>query len=145
MKFALTKENSIDLGLPITAVGKAIIWNEFQEWITFVIANSALEDLPTYIFDLIDPRANGGILKMQQPGGSIGFMLASGLDEPRYESLWGIGYARKDLSLPIIRTDVEQNVVNREDAQAALARHPEIAEWFERFFQAIGKPGEFTR
>ena len=123
-------------------MGKAITWDEFQEWLNFIVINSKAEDLPSYVFDLMDIKANGGIAKMTRPGGSIGFMLTSGLDEPRYESLWGIGYARKDPSLPRIRTDFDQNIVSPEDAAAALAHHPEIRAWFERFFKAIGKPDE---
>lgn len=142
MQFALTKEDSVDLGLPIVAIGKAITRVEFQEWLDFILINSKAEDLPSYVFDLMDIKANGGIVEMERPGGSIGFMLMSGLDEPRYESLWGIGYARKDPSLPVIRTDVDQNIVSPEEAAAALARHPEIRAWFERFFKAIGKPDE---
>ena len=144
MQFALTKENSVDLGLPITAMGKAITRGEFQDWLNFIIVNSEVENLPSYIFDLMDIEANGGIVEMERFGGSIGFMLMSGLDEPRYESLWGIGYARKDPLLPVIRTDVDQNVVSPEKAAAALARHPEIRTWFERFFEAIGKPDELS-
>ena len=101
-----------------------------------------LKTCQVYVFDLMDIKANGGIVEMERPVGSIGFMLTSGLDEPRYESLWGIGYARKDPSLPRIRTDFDQNIVSPEDAAAALARHPEIRAWFERFFKAIGKPDE---
>lgn len=142
MQFALTKGDSVDLGLPVVPMGKAITRDEFQEWLNFIIINSKIEDLPSYVFDLVDIKANGGIVEMERPGGSIGFMLMSGLDEPRHESLWGIGYARKDPSLPVIRTDVDQNVVSREEAAAALARHPEIHAWFERFFKAIGTPDE---
>lgn len=144
MKFALTKDDSTDLGLPIAAVGKAITWDELQEWINFIVESSTIDDLPAYVFDLMDPKANGGVLKMQRQGGSIGFMLATGLDEPRYESLWGIGYARKDSSIPKTQTGVEQNIVSREDAKLALSQHPEILEWFTRFFEAIGKPDELS-
>ena len=142
MEFAVSKSDSCDLGLPIRAIGKAITWDEFQEWLNFIVLNSRPDDVPSYIFDLMDPESNGRIGRMQRSGGSIGFMLMSGLDEPRYESLWAIGYARKDPSLPRIRTDFDQNIVNPEEAAAALARHPEIHAWFERFFKAIGKPDE---
>ena len=142
MLFALTREDSVDLGLPIVATLTAITWCEFQRWLEFMVVNSEVKDVPSYVFDLMDAHGYGDVLRMERPGEEIGFMLARGPDEDRYEYLWGIGYARKDPSLPVIRTDVDQNVVSREEAAAALARHPEIHAWFERFFKAIGKPDE---
>ena len=141
-KFNLEKQNSVDLGLPLKAVQKAITWSEFQDWIEYIISESEIDDLPGYVFDLLEAHGKGDVLKMQKPGASIGFMLSSGLNEERYETLWGIGYARSDPCLPVVRTDVDQNVVNRKVAEAALARNPEVRKWFKSFFKAIGKPDE---
>ncbi len=142
MKFAITKENSIDLGLPISAAGIAITGDECKAWLIFIIDNTDIEVLPSYVADLLDSQEYGGVYEMMKPFGRIGFQLNPSLDEQRYNSLWAIGYARKDPSFPIIRTDFEQNVVSRKDAEKALARHPEIHAWFVRFFTAIGKPDE---
>lgn len=143
-RFNLEKQNSVDLGLPLKAVQKAITWNEFHDWIEYIVAESEIDDLPGYVFDLLEASGKGDVLKMQKPGGSIGFILSSGLDEERYETLWGIGYARSDPSLPVVRTDMDQNVVNHEVAEAALAGNPEVRKWFEGFFEAIGKLDELS-
>lgn len=144
--YSLVKNDGKDIGIAKDSLGIAIRWDEFQDWVEHVVTVSEVKDLPDYIFDLFgcspmdvwDAQKWGtamfGIFRTFRPG------WADSDDD--FAALWGIGYARKDPSLPVIRTDVDQNVVPPEDAAAALERHPEIYVWFERFFEAIGKPDE---
>lgn len=148
MTYSLAKNDGRDIGIALNALGKAIKWKEFQSWLEHVVTVSDVDELPPYIFDLLacetgldmwdadrwGAHKRFGVFRNFRPG-----WADSDEDEA---ALWAIGYARKDLSLPVIRTDIDQNVVPPEDAAAALARHPEIYAWFERFFEAIGKPDE---
>ena len=55
-KFKLTREdNGEDIGFAISCMySQAITLDEFKSWIDYVILNSKVEDLPSYIWEIVD-------------------------------------------------------------------------------------------
>ena len=138
--YRLKKNDDRDIGLAVGGLGKAITWEEFQAWLDHVVLVTDVDDLPGYIFDLLGCKSPADMWE-PKPDGVFGFMVYPDLD---YAVYWGVGYARKQLGFPLIRAD-DDYIVSREESAAALARHPDVLEWYERFFEAIGKPGELSR
>ena len=143
--FRLTKNDGQDIRLAFSGLGCAITWEEFQEWLDHVVMVSDIDDLPSYIFDLLGCKSPGEIWERPGPGGVFGFIPFEDLEDDEQAVFSGIGYARNRPGIPVIHKGDFQRIVIREEAAAALARHPYVLEWFERFFEAIGKPGELSR
>ena len=139
--YRLKKNDDWDIGLAVYGLRTAITWEEFQAWLDHVVLVSDVDDLPSYIFDLLGCKSPAD-MREPKPDGVFGFQVSSNrVDDAVF---WGVGYARKQLGLPLIRAD-DNYIVSREEAAAALARHPDVFEWFERFFETIGRPGELSR
>ena len=143
--YRLTKSDDRDIGLAVSALSwKAITWEEFQAWIDHIVMAMDVDDLPVYIFDLLGCKTLGE-MREPKPHGVFGYTVFDDLEDDSQATLWGIAYARKRPGLPVVPTDGIQPMVSREEAAAALARHPDVVEWFEWFFEATGKPGELSR
>ena len=151
MWYSLQKGDGKDIGIAVDALGIAINWSEFRIWIEHIVTIFEIDDLPVYFFDLLDCENGSDMWDSNRWGTEKYFGVFRNFRPGWADSneddavLWGIGYLRNHPDLPVIRTDIDQYVVSREEAAAALAHHPEVREWFDRFFEAIGKPGELSR
>lgn len=89
-KFKLTKEKSDDIGFVKSCfIIGAINRDEFNEWIMFVINSSDVNELPVYIYDLID--FNGDFFDLIN---TIGFTPDPVLTEEEDDAIYGIAIKR---------------------------------------------------
>lgn len=126
-RLKITIEDSDDLGFVKECLfAGAISMAEFNDWITLLIADH--DDLPTFVFDLIDlqeeDRAKLGNWRTFR-----GFVPSWKATSGQTAAVDGIGFARN--------ARFESEMFGRDEALAALARHPEIADRFRETFPFI--------
>ncbi|ENW2336019.1 hypothetical protein LBY69_001075 [Neisseria gonorrhoeae] len=124
----IIKEDSDDLGFAIKCLfSQSIDLNEFKLWIEQVIRDMPIEDIPFYIFDLVD--FNGGIGDIDN---IVGFVSSYSLSKSKKNALTGIAFLRG--------IDVYDPPISKEKALKALKKHPEIYHKFKRFFPFVELP-----
>ena len=124
-KLRLTRDSSEDIGFVKSCVIKGAITNkEFNDWVEYVIVNDKGDDLPLYIFDLID--FNGSFYELIN---IIGFTPDPILTEDEDNAIYGIAIKRfgNDLDIPI----------SNNEALRKLDRNPLISKRFKRIFPFI--------
>lgn len=128
-KLRLTRYSSEDIGFVKSCVIKGAITNkEFNDWVEYVIVNEIVndkvDDLPLYIFDLID--FNGSFYELIN---IIGFTPDPILTEDEDNAIYGIAIKRfgNDLDIPIANNE----------ALRALERNPLISKRFKSIFSFI--------
>lgn len=124
-KLRLTRDSSEDIGFVKSCVIKGAITNkEFNDWVEYVIVNDKVDDLPLYIFDLID--FNGSFYELIN---IIGFTPDPILTEDEDNAIYGIAIKRfwNDLDIPI----------SNNEALMALDRNPLILKRFKSIFPFI--------
>lgn len=124
-KLRLTRDSSEDIGFVKSCVIKGAITNkEFNDWVEYVIVNDKVDDLPLYIFDLID--FNGSFYELIN---IIGFTPDPILTEDEDNAIYGIAIKRfwNDLDFPI----------SNNEALRALDRNPLILKRFKSIFPFI--------
>ena len=124
-KFRLTRDSSEDIGFVKSCFIKGAITNrEFNDWVEYVIVNDKVDDLPLYIFDLID--FNGSFYELIN---IIGFTPDPILTEDEDNAIYGIAIKRfgNDLDIPI----------SNNEALRALDRNPLISKRFKSIFPFI--------
>lgn len=124
-KLRLTRDSSEDIGFVKSCVIKGAITNkEFNDWVEYVIVNDKVDDLPLYIFDLID--FNGSFYELIN---IIGFTPDPILTEDEDNAIYGIAIKRfwNDLDIPI----------SNNEALRALDRNPLILKRFKSIFPFI--------
>lgn len=124
----LTQNDSGSIGFVVACLfAGAIDISEMREWCTKLVRARDSTELPLYVFDLLD--FSGPIADVY---GLIGFIPSSGLRSDQKKALSGIARLRGAIR--------DEWPVSRENALAALARHPELAERFRTMFE-IEIPG----
>lgn len=124
-KLRLTRDSSEDIGFVKSCVIKGAITNkEFNDWVEYVIVNDKVDDLPQYIFDLID--FNGSFYELIN---IIGFTPDPILTEDEDNAIYGIAIKRfgNDLDIPI----------SNNEALRSLDRNPLISKRFKSIFPFI--------
>ena len=124
-KFRLTRDSSEDIGFVKSCFIKGAITNrEFNDWVEYVIVSDKVDDLPLYIFDLID--FNGSFYELIN---IIGFTPDPNLTEDEDNAIYGIAIKRfgNDLNIPI----------SNNEALRALDRNPLISKRFKSIFPFI--------
>ena len=119
------KENNEDLGFVIGCLySQAINLSEFRCWLEYVIEISDIENIPQYIFDLVD--FNDYLFQISK---KIGFIASSGLSEEQKKALEGIAYLRK--------REILDPELDKTQALELLDKHPLIMERFKELFPFI--------
>jgi len=121
--FRLTREdNGEDIGFAISCMySQAITLDEFKSWIDYVILNSKLEDLPSYIWEIVDWDGKYNVSKY------IGF-TPCGIEGRLSDALTGIAIKRNmDIFEP----------VSKKKALDALRKNPNLVKKFKDFFPFI--------
>lgn len=125
-----TSRKSEDLGFVIDCLfSQAINLEEFRKWIEYVIEITSIEDIPLYIFDLVD--FNDSKFKISN---KIGFVPSSDLSEEE-NALEGMAYLRG--------VDVYDPSNTRDEVILVLEKNPQILERFKVIFPFINLPDRF--
>ncbi len=121
----LTKEKGHDLSFAINCLfSQAININEFKTWLEEVIRNTPTDEIPFYIYDLMDFDES-----LADIYSTIGFVPDSNLSPAQDNALTGIAYLRG--------VDVYDPPVSKEKALSALEKNPKILKEFKRFFPFV--------
>ena len=121
--FKLTRENNgEDIGFAISCMySQAITLDEFKSWIDYVILNSKVEDLPSYIWEIVDWDGKYNISKY------IDF-TPCGIEGRLSDALTGIAIKRNmDIFEP----------VSKKKALDALRKNPNLVKKFKDSFPFI--------
>ena len=113
----ITKEQGQDLSFATYCLlSAAINLQEFKLWLDKVVLDMPIDNIPFYIFDLIDLEGVGDIYNI------LDFVPNS------------------DLSAFLRGIDVYDPPVSKEKALKALKKHPEIYQRFQHFFPFVELP-----
>ena len=128
--FKLKKEDSEDIGFVyLCLLSAAINMNEFKKWLDYVIENSAIDDIPTYFFDLLNIESVGEI---NRNDGVIPFTISAGLSKGESSALSGIAHKRGNLKN--INYDLH---ITKESALRAVRKNPHVEDRFRETFPFI--------
>ena len=121
----IKQNDSQDLAFAINCLfAQAINLSEFKTWIEIVIRDLTVDEIPYYIYDLLEFNdALASIFLI------IGFNPHSKLSVTQENSLIGIAFLRG--------IDVYDSPVSKEQALQALTENPHILDEFRRFFPFI--------
>lgn len=126
----LEKGNSADIGFIAYArsVG-AISWDEFKDWIYYIIETNDVNDLPSYIFEVasIDDHKEHAKREKELYGFRPG--LVSSNEDDDFRALHGIAYLRNP--------KYKSAYVSRKKALAALALCPHVQKQFKELLPFI--------
>ena len=124
MMWKIYKDDGQDLSFAISCLYyDAINMNEFNQWIEEVIRTTKIEDIPDYIFSLLENQDIYNIYNI------IGFVPDGYLDSNKKDSLFGIALFR---GTKLYDMNVSENY-----ALALLKENPEILKIFHRIFPLI--------
>lgn len=121
----ISKENSQDLGFAIGCLfSQSITLDEFKEWLYIVIKDNDIENIPSYIFDLLE--FNQGLFHISNV---IGFVPNDKLSKSEQNALTGIAVMRN--------VKVYDSPISKNKALLLLDKNPHILERFKTFFPFI--------
>lgn len=121
----IKRNDNQDLGFAINCLfAEAINLSEFKTWIEIVIRDLAVDEIPYYMYDLLEFNAALADIYL-----TIGFNPHSKLSVTQQNSLIGIAFLRE--------IDVFDSPVLKEQALQALEENPHILDEFRRFFPFI--------
>jgi hypothetical protein len=119
------KEENSDLGFVIACLFlEAINLNEFRQWIELCINDLNSDEIPLYMFDLIDFEDSLAKIHLV-----IGFVPSSGLSKTEKIALEGISYLR--------RIEIFDPISTQEHSIESLNNNPKISEKFKKTFPFI--------
>lgn len=125
MAFKIYKNDSEDFNFVLGCLySQAIDLAEFRIWIERIIETTPVEDIPFYIFDLVD--FDGYLYEISK---IIGFVPDDYLSNDEKNSLYGIAFLRG--------ADIYDPPVTRDEALKAVERNPNILERFKSLFPFI--------
>ncbi|MBP1483044.1 hypothetical protein [Acinetobacter nosocomialis] len=125
MAFKIYKNDSEDFNFVLGCLySQAIDLAEFRIWIERIIETTPVEDIPFYIFDLVD--FDGYLYEISK---IIGFVPDDCLSNDEKNSLYGIAFLRG--------ADIYDPPVTRDEALKAVERNPNILERFKSLFPFI--------
>ena len=119
------KEESSDLGFAIGCLfSEAINLNEFRQWVELCINDLNQDEIPLYMFDLINFEDSLAKIHLV-----IGFVPSSGLSKTEKIALEGISYLRG--------IDIFDPISTREKSMQCLKKNPHVLEKFMQTFPFI--------
>ncbi len=119
------KEENSDLGFAIGCLfSEAINLNEFRQWVELCINDLNQDEIPLYMFDLIDFEDSLAKIHLV-----IGFVPSSGLSKTEKIALEGISYLRG--------IDIFDPISTQEQSIEYLKNNPHVSEKFKRTFPFI--------
>jgi hypothetical protein len=119
------KEESSDLGLAIGCLlSEAINLNEFRQWVEICINYLNKDEIPLYMFDLLDFEDSLAKIHLV-----IGFVPSSGLSKTEKIALEGISYLRG--------IDIFDPMSTQEQSIEYLKNNPHVSEKFKLTFPFI--------
>lgn len=119
------KENNSDLNFVLANLySQSININEFNRWIDMIISHMPTNEIPNYLFDLID--FNQPLFHISK---IIGFVPDNDLSEAEQNALTGIAFLRK---ISLYNTDM-----TKERALKALEGNPHILNRYKLFFPFV--------
>ena len=124
----ITKEQGQDLSFATYCLlSAAINSQEFKLWLEKVVLDMPVDNIPFYIFDLIDFKGEvAGIYNI------LYFVPNTDLSKDQDDALTGIAFLRG--------IDVYDPPISKEKALKALKKHPEIYQRFQHFFPFVELP-----
>lgn len=121
----VSKENSADLGFALSCLFlEAITFDEFKKWLYIVISDNNIDDIPIYIYELLDFDK-----KLYHIYNVIGYTPISCLNEYEKNAIIGIAFLRKENLYDVL---LEKN-----EAIKILENNIYIYEKFVHFFPFI--------
>jgi hypothetical protein len=119
------KEESFDLGFAISCLFlQAINLTEFRQWIGLCISDLNQDEIPLYMFDLIDFEDSLAKIYLV-----IGFVPSTRLSKKEKIALEGISYLRG--------IDIFDPISTQEQSIECLKKNPGVSERFKRTFPFI--------
>lgn len=120
-----SKEDASIIGFVLYCEGNAITYDEFKEFLYLTINNNSVDDLPYYIWDLIDldEENKSDIYQI------LGFVSYGGLTKGEIESIYGIGIKRFG--------DIGDIPISKSRALKSLKENPHILKRFKETFPFI--------
>ena len=119
------KEENSDLGFAIGCLfSEAINLNEFRQWVELCINDLNQDEIPLYMFDLIDFEDSLAKIHLV-----IGFVPSSGLSKTEKIALEGISYLRG--------IDIFDPISTQEQSIEYLKNNLHVSEKFKRTFPFI--------
>ena len=105
----------------------AISVSEFKAWLEIVIRDNPIDDIPGYVFDILD--SNNIKLDIYK---ILGFSLSTVLSKQERKAVYGIAYTRR----PDYGAGYDVSV-SKLVALKALQSNPQILERFKKFFPFV--------
>ena len=124
----IIKDNNQDLSFAMDclSIGDISI-PEFKSWLEIVIRDNPIEDIPGYVFDILDSdNIKLDIYKI------LRFSLSTVLSKQERKSVYDIAYTRR----PDYGIDYDVSV-SKSIALKALQNNPQILERFKKFFPFV--------
>ena len=138
-ELSLTKSDGKDIDFVCEAHGKAVTWEEVQQWFFWLVGNYPADQVPLYAHEIILCDSQQDYAR--QKNELFGFMTGLDATDAELIALYGIGYLR---AIPTVITPNRGIYVpSRDEALAALARNPHIDARFRELFpflQVDGNP-----
>ena len=124
----IIKDNNqgLSFAMDCLSIG-AISVPEFKSWLEIVIRDNPIEDIPDYVFDILD--SNNIKLDIYK---ILGFSLSTVLSKQERKAVYGIAYTRR----PDYGMDYDVSV-SKLIALKALQNNPQILERFKKFFPFV--------
>ncbi|TNH05207.1 hypothetical protein FIA56_07315 [Testudinibacter sp. TR-2022] len=116
------KNNDADLNFALTCLFcQAIHLNEFREWVERVILTTAINDIPLYIYELLE--FDQSLFQIYK---AIGFVTDSSLSYEDEMALYGIAFFRFE--------EIYDSPLKKEEAFKFLKENTFVRTEFSRFF-----------
>ncbi len=124
----IIKDNNQDLSFAMDCLSIGdISVPEFKSWLEIVIRDNPIEDIPGYVFDILDSdNIKLDIYKI------LRFSLSTVLSKQERKSVYDIAYTRR----PDYGIDYDVSV-SKSIALKALQNNPQILERFKKFFPFV--------
>ena len=124
----IIKDNNRDLSFAMDCLSiGAISVSEFKAWLEIVIRDNPIDDIPGYIFDILD--SNNIKLDIYK---ILGSSLSTVLSKQERKAVYGIAYTRR----PDYGAGYDVSV-SKSVALKALQNNPQILERFKKFFPFV--------
>ena len=124
----IIKDNNQDLSFAMDCLSIGdISVPEFKSWLEIAIRDNPIEDIPGYVFDILDSdNIKLDIYKI------LRFSLSTVLSKQERKSVYDIAYTRR----PDYGIDYDVSV-SKSIALKALQNNPQILERFKKFFPFV--------
>ena len=124
--YHLKEDDDKDIAFAVSCLFcQCLNFDEFKAWLEKVIRESDVDDIPSYIFDLLDFDEH-----LADICSIIGFDPIWPFDDKAENALYGISYKR-DIVI------IEDFDLSRKESEELLNKYPEIGFYFRKLFDFI--------